>query len=176
VISDTALPSLADLTTAARLLGCELAPDALPDTGLPGDLLVVAALVLGAAEVQVVNAELHVLDHGGTVQDVRTAADLTALVAARGSTGAARRWLLWHTGRLVHQLWMAESRAALPHRAGLATAHSVVAAHHLLRDLASAPDDEADISTASVSADAVAQAREALLAALDRLVELVPAE
>jgi hypothetical protein len=143
-----------------------------PTSGQPGEVLIITAVVLGAAEVQVVNAESEILQLGGTVEDAKGAADVTALVATAGDLGSYRRWLTWHAGRLIHQLRSAEQRGALPAKAGSAAAHSVLAAFQLLVELA---DDGADPSGLDqVSAQAVTQARQALLAAMGELQELAP--
>lgn len=137
------VPSRADLIEAARLLGCDIGPDGMA-AEQPGDLLVLVALVLGAAEVQVVNVESKILRRGGTAQDSKTAADVTAMATTAGDPWATRRWLMWHAARLIHQLFMAEQRGALPPKTGIVAARCAYAAHQLLVDLAD-DDDHGDL-------------------------------
>ena len=168
------LPSRDDLLAAARLLGCNLGPGMVPEAEQPGDLLVVAALVLGAAEVLVVNVETEILRRGGTAQDTRSAADLTALVATGADPWANRRWLLWHGARLIHQLFMAEQRSALPPKTGIMAARCVYATHQLLVDLTDDDDQRADLDR--FPTHGLARAREELLIALNNLAELASAD
>jgi hypothetical protein len=163
------VPSRQDLIEAARLLGCDLGPDAVPSDEQPGDLLAVAALVLGAAEVLMVNIETEILQRGGTGEDTKAAADITALVATGTSPWANRRWLLWHGARLIHQLFMAEQRGALPPKTGIMAARCVYAAHQLLVDLT---DDDDDSDLDRFPTQGLARTREELLIALNNLAEL----
>jgi len=161
---------LRDLAEAARLLGCDLSPEAVPPPGQDGGPLVMAAVVLGAAEAQMVNAESEILQLGGTVADIKSAADVSALVTTAGDPWSGRRWLLWHASRLIHQLYSAEGRGALPPKVGGATARCVYAVHHLLVELADGYEDHADLDR--IPARAVTPAREELLTALNELAGL----
>ncbi len=164
--------SLADLVEAARLLGCGLPAEAVPTSGQPGERLILAAVVLGAAEIQVVNAESEILQLGGTVADARSAADVTALVTTSADPWACRRWLMWHSGRLIHQLTAAERRGDLPPEVGAATARCIYAVHQLLVELSGAGEDQPDLDR--IPGRAVTEALEELRTALDDLTRLAP--
>ena len=112
-------PEIGELIEAARLLGVVAVPDpAVHDLGRPADMLALSAIVLGAAENQVVQAEQVAVDAGDGLQTVYGAADLTARLMCQDDTWQTRQWLGWHTSRLVHQLERAQKIGHLPEPAG----------------------------------------------------------
>lgn len=132
-------PAVGDLIEAARLLGVVTVPDPVErEIGRPGDLLALSAIVLGAAENQVVQAEQAAVDAGGGLATVCDAADLTAHLMCDDDTWQTRQWLGWHTGRLVHHLERAEGEGHLPVPAGEMAAECVRAVlillHHFVAD------------------------------------------
>jgi hypothetical protein len=161
-----------DLVEAARRLGCEAMPNAAEVSSSEGPigLLALSAVVLAAAECQVVNAEREVLENGGTVADLAGAADVSALVATTGKARGRHLWLIWHTDRLIHQLEMAEQRGDLPPRVGITAARCVSAARQLLAESIYGTDDRPD----HVAAGAVSRVRRELLAVLDDIDALDP--
>lgn len=134
-----ARPAVGDLIEAARLLGVVTVPDPTErDIGRPADVLALSAIVLGAAENQVVQAEQAAVDSGGDLATVCGAADLTAHLMCDDDTWQTRQWLGWHTGRLVHHLERAEREGHLPGPAGQMAAECVRAVlmllHHFVAD------------------------------------------
>lgn len=127
-------PEVGELIEAARLLGVVTVPDpAVHDLGRPADVLALSAIVLGAAENQVVQAEQAAVDAGGGLDAVCGAADLTARLMCQDNTWQTRQWLGWHTGRLVHQLEQAHKAGHLPEPAADAAAECGRAMLVLLR-------------------------------------------
>ena len=132
-------PAAGDLIEAARLLGVVTVPEpAEHPIGRPADLLALSAIVLGAAETQVVQAEQAAVEAGGDIATVCDAADLTAHLICDDDTWQTRQWLGWHTGRLVHHLESAEHGGHLPVPAGQMAAECVRAVlillHHFVAD------------------------------------------
>lgn len=130
-------PEVGELIEAARLLGVVTVPDpAAHDLGRPADVLALSAIVLGAAENQVVQAEQAAVDAGGGLDAVCGAADLTARLMCQDDSWQTRQWLGWHTSRLVHQLEQAQKAGHLPEPAGEVAAECgravLVLLHHYI--------------------------------------------
>ena len=132
-------PEIGELIEAARLLGVVTVPDpAERQLGHPADVLALSAIVLGAAENQVVQAEQAAVDAGGDLDTVCDAADLTAHLMCDDDTWQTRQWLGWHTGRLVHHLEQAQREGHLPEPSGEIAAECVrgvlILLHHYVAE------------------------------------------
>ncbi|HEY3688275.1 MAG TPA: hypothetical protein VGL93_34875 [Streptosporangiaceae bacterium] len=135
------------------------------ELGRPADVLALSAIVLGAAENQVVHAEQAAVDAGGDLTTVCDAADLTAQLMCDDDTWQTRQWLGWHTGRLVHQLERAERDGHLPEPSGQVAAECARAVLILLHHFVAEGDPEIPMEQRE-------RFRATLLAVLRRLDDL----
>jgi hypothetical protein len=159
-------PAVGNLIAAAQHLGQTVVADSLtPPAGSVAERLVLSAVVLGAAERQMLDIQNELARAGSQRQALSDAVRVTAEVACGDHPGPRCLWLGWRAAHLLTQLDNAP--ASVGQDAVKAAAEAVHAAALILGAQAAALRDGLDSD--GLPATTVADARRALVSALQVL-------
>ena len=159
-------PAAASLIAAAQHLGQTVVADSLtPPAGSAAERLVLSAVVLGAAERQMLDIQNELAHAAPQRQALADAMRVTAEVACGDHPGRRWLWLGWRAAHLLTQLDTAPAR--VDQDAVKAAAEAVHAAALILQGQARALRD--GLGSDGLPAATVADARSALVSALQVL-------
>jgi hypothetical protein len=159
-------PPAASLIAAAQHLGQTVVADSLtPPAGSVAERLVLSAVVLGAAERQMLDIQNELAQGASQRQALSDAVRVTAEVACGDHPGRRWLWLGWRAAHLLTQLDNAP--ASVGQDTAKAAAEAVHAAALILQAQATALRDGLDSD--GLPATTVADARRALVSALQVL-------